>query len=46
MKQLESNCEKLAFEIHHMKEDLEEAVPTLNNWEKTEQKEELSQTLE
>ena len=45
MKLLETNSEKLAFEIGQFKEDLDQIVPTMNNWEKSEQKEELAQTL-
>ena len=45
MKLLETNSEKLAFEIGQFKEDLDHIVPTMNNWEKSEQKEELAQTL-
>ena len=38
----------MQFDVHfynQFKEDLDQIVPTMNNWEKSEQKEELAQTL-
>ena len=45
MKALESNTEKMAFEMSQYKEDLDILLPTLSSWEKSETKEELSQAL-
>ena len=45
MKALESNTEKMAFEMGQFKEDLDILLPTLSSWEKSETKEELSQAL-
>ena len=45
MKLLETNTEKLSFETIQFKEDLDQILPTLNNWEKAEQKEEFTQAI-
>ena len=45
MKALESNTEKMAFEMGQFKDDLDVLLPTLSSWEKSETKEELSQSL-
>ena len=45
MKALESNTEKMAFEMGQFKEDLDILLPTISSWEKSETKEELSQAL-
>lgn len=45
MKLLETNTDKLSFETIQFKEDLDQILPTLNNWEKAEQKEEFTQAI-
>ena len=45
MKSLEGNTEKMAFEMSQFKEDLDVLLPTLNSWEKSETKEELTLAL-
>ena len=45
MKLLEGNTEKICFEVTQFKEDFDQIMPTLNSWEKSEQKEEFTQAL-
>ena len=45
MRLLETNTDKLCFETIQFKEDLDQILPTLNNWEKAEQKEEFTQAI-